>query len=193
MKAQAEVEDRVRALLVAELDRRVELAHQRLPVRCVHHRQQELDPRAKLEDEPNPGYNRVDRRHLPVVPTMGFCGIGIDDAETWEMNICEDPIDAQRCPDFTPNETREEILAHLKQDLDDFGWIQANMPELYGLLWVLDTGLLHEQLPWWKRLWFRFLRIRLEPVRSNHDVLRALPPAPPPEELREDDDGLSSS
>lgn len=193
MKNQDEIEDRIRALLVAELDRRVRLAHRRLPTRCVHNHQQELDPRPKVEDEPNQGYNRVDRRHLPVVPTMGLCMLGADGPETWQGTICEDEIDAQRCPTFTPIESKDEILANLKVDLANFGWIQEHLPELYGLLWVLDTGVLHQSLPWWKRLWFRFLRVRLEPVAPGFDITRALPmPTQDPPDQEGSDDGISS-
>jgi len=195
VKSQSEIQDRVRAILVAELDRRVGEAHQRLPHRCVHNHLQELDPRPRVEDEPNPSYNRLDRRYLPVVPAMGLCMLGADGPETWQGTICEDPIDAQRCPVFTPIESKDDILTNLKRDLDDFGWIQANLPELYGLLWTLDSGLFHFVLPWWKRLWFWALRIRIEPLASDFDIRRALPQAPSAAQAEaeaepKDDDGV---
>jgi hypothetical protein len=109
--------------------------------------------------------------------------LGVEDPEHWDMRICEDDSDAQQCPTFTPIETKESTLAHLVEALADPEWVRENLPELYGLLWVLDTDRLHQSLPWWKRLWFRFLRIRLEPVAPGLDLTRMLPmPTKDPEE-----------
>lgn len=186
MKAQEEIEARIRGLLIAELDRRVESAHRRLPARCIHHHYQELDPRPKVVDETNPGYNRVDRRYLPVVNAIGLCMLGAEEVAKWQGTICEDTIDAQRCPDFTPFESKDAILSNLARDLEDHAWVRDNMPELYGLVWVLD-GAWETTLPWWKRLWFRLLRVRLEPIAPSFDITRALPA---PESKGDSSDGV---
>lgn len=189
MKTREEIEDRIRALLALELDRRVVLASRRLPARCIHNHQQELDPRPQIEEEPNPSYNRVDRRHLPVINKMGLCMLGAETPEAWGGTICEDAIDAQRCPTFTPFETKDNLLENFHEDLSDVAWVERHMPEVYGLLWVLDEGALHLALPWWKRWWFRWLRVRVEPIAPPFDLARLLPP---PQEKTEDDDGISS-
>ena len=175
MKTQQDVQDKLRALLVAELDRRVVIAHKRLPVRCVHNHRQQLDPRKNMEDEPNPSYNRIDRRRLPVVNEMGLCMLGSENPEEWPGTICEDPIDAQRCPDFTPIQTKEEMLAGFTEQLKDAEWVSENLPDVQALLWVLDDAPANYHLPWWKRIAYRFLRIRVEPVRTQ-DALKLLPP-----------------
>lgn len=183
MKTQGEIEDRVRTLLVEELDRRVRAVQHRLPTYCVHNHRQPLDVRKRVEDEPNPSYNRVDRTHLPVVNEIGLCMLGAENPESWQGTICEDPVDAQRCPDFTPHQTKQQVYDTFKADLEDYAWIRLNLPELYGLLWVLETER-PSGLPWWKRLWFRFLRLRVEPLGTNYDLIKALP------SVSEDSDGV---
>ena len=59
----------------------------------------------------------------------------------------------------------------------DVEWVKVYMPELYGLLWALDAAS-EWQIPWWKRLWFKLIRINTAPVLSNFDVVNLLPPAP---------------
>ncbi len=178
MKTQADIEDRIRFLLCEELTRRVNEAQTRLPHLCVHNHRQPLDTRKTVEDVPNETYNRTtDRNGLPVINTIGLCMLGSDDPETWQGTICEDPIDAQRCPYFDPSVSKESIYQRFKENVGDPEWVRANMPELYGLLWTLDNG--HgPSLPWWKRLWFRALRIRVEPVHTNGETVNLLPPAP---------------
>lgn len=171
MKTNAEVQDRVRSLLIQELDRRVAEAHLRLPHRCIHNHQQELDPRKNDLGETNPSYNRIDRRYLPVVSKMGLCMLGAENPEDWPGNICEDPIDAQRCPYFTPTESKEQIYETFQNDLRDPEWVSAHLPEVYGLLWVLGEELANYHVPWWKRILYAFLRIRLEPVRTVDPLL----------------------
>lgn len=162
MKDESEIRARVRALLVQELDRRVEEATRRLPHLCQHNHRQALDTRKNVEGEANGTYNRVSPNGKSL-PTIGLCMLGAEDPETWGGTICEDPIDAQRCPYFVSRQTKEEILHGFYQDLTTLGWVPEHMPELAGLFWVLDEGY-QIQLPWWKRLWFRLLRIRVEPI-----------------------------
>jgi hypothetical protein len=176
MKTDDEVMARIRALLLVEFDRRIEHAQRRLPNRCVHNHRQELDPRKAVEDEPNLSYNRVDRRRLPVVNTMGLCMLGAENPEEWPGNICEDPIDAQRCPYFDPLQTKDALLAEFQEQLKDYQWVEENLPDVYALLWVLSDIFANFHLPWWKRVLFWFLKIRVEPVRSGPDMMHLLPP-----------------
>lgn len=176
MRTVTEIHDRIRGLLFEELQRRAARAERRLPDRCVHHRLHPLDSRPLVEGEPNDTRNRVTQAPgLPVSQTIGLCMHGAEDPESWPGDLCEDVIDAQRCPKFTPIQSKEQILAEFKQQLDDPEWIRANMPEVYALLWVLDTQSSYSQIPWWVRLWWWLLRIRLEPVKSYHDLTRHLP------------------
>jgi hypothetical protein len=86
--------------------------------------------------------------------------LGAEDPTQWNGTICEDPIDAQRCPYYTdPTSTREVVEGSFHLQLQDLRWVEANLPEVYGLLWALGSETM-PKLPWWKALWFRFLRIR---------------------------------
>ena len=175
MKKYAEVQSRIRGLIVEELDRRVAEAQTRLPHLCQHNHRQEVDSRKSVGGDPNPGFNRVDRTHLPVLNSIGLCMLGSEDPYNWDGTICDDPIDAQRCPTFEPRLTKERILEEFTAQLKDYDWVEANHPALYSLLWVLEDIPANYHLPWWKRILFRFLRIRVEPFRSQ-DVMRLLPP-----------------
>jgi hypothetical protein len=181
MKTKSEIESRIRELIVKELDRRVAEASERLPTRCVHNHRHTLDTRKQVGGEPNEGYNRItDNKGLPVIQTIGLCMLGSENPEEWLGTICEEPIDAKKCPVFNPLKGKDSILPELAEDLKNPGWVQENLPEVSSLLWVI--GLIGLELPWWKRVWFWFRRIELEPVVPSIDtskLLLAPPPAPP--------------
>lgn len=166
MKSQQEVLDRVRFLLSRELDRRVQIASQRLPHRCVHNYRHPVDVRKQVDGEDNPNYNRI---ALPVVQaSLGLCTLGMDNPSEWNGNICEDPIDAQRCPYFTSTQSKLDIWDEFRTQVNDPVWLEASLPEVYGLLWTLEAP--GAGIPWWKRLWFKLLRINVEPVRQGFDL-----------------------
>jgi hypothetical protein len=169
-RTSTEIADRVRYLLVRELDRRVQLSVQRLPGHCTHNYRHALDVRKTVDGEPNVNYNRIG---LPVVQTIGLCMLGKENPEEWNGTICEDPVDAQRCPYFTGKVTKEQIRLDFETQVRDAKWLEVNLPEVYGLLWTLDRNAV-VQLPWWKRLWFWFLRVRVEPM-TGVPVERWLP------------------
>ena len=113
MRTTEEVEARIRYLLVEELDRRLTQVGERLPQRCTHNIRHHLDSRRLVDGEPNPNYNRVaDRRGLPVLQSIGLCGLGSENQETWPMDICDEPI-AHDSVDFRRERTRvEELTEH---------------------------------------------------------------------------------
>lgn len=180
MKTKSEVEARIRELVCSELDRRVAEASERLPTRCVNNYRHPLDTRKQLEGEPSPEYNRItDKQGLPVIQTIGFCLLNCGDPENWEGTICEEPIDAKRCPDFKPMKTKADILPDLARDLKDGDWVQGNLPELFALLWVL--GAVQElRVPLWKRVWLYLTRVRLESVTPRIDTSKLLPQSTDP-------------
>jgi len=186
MKTSDEIRARVRTLLLAELDARVEEASKRIPHKCTHNHRQELDARKEIAGEPNEGYNRNDRRHLPMVRTIGLCMLGSDKAEEWSGTICDDPIDAQRCPYFTPSQSKESLLAQFQEQVEDAVWLQTHLPAVYELLWVLEQSNPNFHLPWWKRWWYALLRVRLEPVRPDTAQLEYLLQPPGHEEKQDD-------
>jgi hypothetical protein len=174
MKTKSEVEIRIKELVCAELDHRVAEASERLPTRCMHNYRHPLDTRKQLEGESNPEYNRItDKQNLPVIQTIGFCLLNCEDPKNWDGTICEEPIDAKKCSDFKQSRTKADILPDLARDLRDVDWVRDH-PELFALLWVL--GAVEElKIPVWKRIWFFFIRVRLEPVTPKIDTTKLLP------------------
>lgn len=180
MKTKSEIEARIKELICAELDHRVAEASERLPTRCVNNYRHPLDTRKQIEGEPNPEYNRITNKlGLPVIQTIGFCLLNCSDPENWEGTICEEPIDAKKCADFKPMKVKADILPELSQDLQSTAWVEENLPELFSLLWVLEA-VQELELPWWKRLWFWFRKIELEPVAPKIDTSKLLPPPAEP-------------
>jgi hypothetical protein len=174
MKTETDIRDRLRVLVGEELDRRVAQAAERLPRRCVHNHRHPLDQRKQVNGEPNDTYNRItSTRGLPVLQTIGLCMLGSEDPETWGGTICEEPLDAKRCPVFTPLKGKAELMQEFEEQLRDAEWVQANLPEVHALLWVLEEVQV-PSVPWWKRLLFRFKIIKLEPVTPSIDPTKLL-------------------
>lgn len=167
MRSERDVQDRIRYLLSLELDRRVAAASARLPASCRHHYQHFLDTRKEVADQRNERYNRVAEEG---VPGIGLCMLGAADPMSWAGTICEDPIDARRCPYFTSRVTKEAVEQEFETQLHDLEWVSANLPEVYGLLWALGSTMA-PRLPWWKVLWFRFLQIRPDPIEHVEPAL----------------------
>ena len=184
-KTTTEIEDRIRFLLAKELEMRVRRASQRLPHRCVHNLRQPLDTRTTVEGDANPYYNRItmgvgpEGVPIPVHQTIGLCTFK-DTATDLDcqalLTICEDPIDAQRCPVFSPRETKETLWAEFEMQVQNSVWLHENLPEVYGLYWALDSTC-YVKVPWWARVLYRLLRIRPEPLRPSADLMKLLPPA----------------
>jgi hypothetical protein len=62
--------------------------------------------------------------------------LGSEDPEQWQGNICDDPIDAQRCPYFTPAKDAKTIVAEFMELVKEPSWVETNMPVVSALLWV---------------------------------------------------------
>lgn len=140
MKDEAEVRLRVRELVTAELKRRLDESNERLPHRCTHNYRHVLDTRKVLVGEPNEKYNRIgDVRHLPLSQSMGLCMLGAEDPEQWKGDLCDEPIDAQRCPYFNPLKDDQKITAEFATHLKDPAWVETNLPAVSALIWVAGT------------------------------------------------------
>jgi hypothetical protein len=175
MKTESEVEGFVRNLVCNELDRRVDEASERLPHLCINNYRHTLDQRKQIEGEENDNYNRItDKVGLPVIQTIGLCLLESEDPTEWGGTICEEPIDAKKCPYFTPAKGKDVILPELEAELQNLDWVRENLPEVFALLWVLGDFKL--SVPWWKRFLFMFLRIKIEPVLPKIDAQKLLPP-----------------
>ena len=184
MKTFEEVWARARALVNAELERRLVEASKRLPHLCTFNHRQPLDVRPTIEGAVNAGYNTVSYHHGQ---TIGLCMLGAQKVDgrwmvagsdqeeaKWAGTICEDPIDAQRCPYFESAVSKETVLNEILNDLANSEWLTQNMPELQVLLWVLD-----EEAPprfsWLERLRMHFRVVSLEPLQPSVDPLQLLP------------------
>lgn len=180
MKTEEDVRERLQALLVEELDRRLKEASERLPQRCVHNFRHTLDSRKQVGGDPNEEYNRItDKKGLPVVQTIGLCMLGSENPETWGGTICEEPLDAKRCPLFTPSKGKDTLLREFSEQLQDLDWVRETHPEIHALLWVLGEIKL-PAIPWWKRLLLKFKVIRIEPVVPSIDPTKLLGPPEDP-------------
>lgn len=184
MKDEIEIQNRIRNILTEEFERRANDATARLPIRCTFNHRQPLDNRKQVGGEVNEHFNRVTKGpHLPVVQTIGLCMYGAEKTGEWPGNICEDAVDAQRCPLFTSKVTREEVQTQLQTEIRDLAWVQQNMPGVHSLLWVLGSEKLdppptpempalalepkedplgHIKLTWWTRFLLRLLGISRE-------------------------------
>jgi len=165
MRAESEIQDRIRFLLTKELDHQVSEACVRLPCNCKHYHKQPLDSRKEIvnvvgEIVPNENYNRVSASASSII---GLCMLGAETPEEWKGTICEDPIDAQRCLSFELVSTQESVGREFYLQLKNLDWVAINLPEIYGLLWALGTKSM-PKLPWWKALWFKFVQIRPDPL-----------------------------
>jgi len=140
MRPETEIQDRIRDLLTFEFEHRVEVASEKAPIKCVHNYRHPLDTRKQIEGEANVDYNRIS---LPVAQTIGLCMYGADDPTQWAGTICEDLIDAQRCPLFSPKETPEAIRTAIEGQIRDPAWVKENLPAVEALLWVING----EKLP----------------------------------------------
>lgn len=182
MRSPAEIEDRVRDIVVAELHRR--LARDVLPHLCVHNLRQPLDHRRTILGEPNDSYNRVSAgldekgQSLPVIQSIGLCMLGSDDPETWTGTICEEAIDAQRCPYFKFRQARADVYNEFVTDLRNPEWVALNLPAAHQLLWVMRTPLAVEpSVPAWRRVlrWIARL-VSGGPSEKSKGALVYLPP-----------------
>lgn len=176
MKDQTDILIRARELVHAERERRIAEAQLRLPHLCTHNHRQPLDTRPTVEGEPNPSFNRISPNGTP---TIGLCMLGADSPEEWLGAICEEPIDAQRCPYFDTTQSEETVLALFHQDLTNPEWVATRMPELATLFWVLESSQL-PSLPWFRRLLLRFRRFKVEPLKPAIDPEKLLSSYTPP-------------
>lgn len=150
MRAQSDVYSRLRRLLEAEVSNRLSRSLDRLPENCKHNYRQPLDVRPILLGRKNPNYNRISN----IDQTLGLCMLGSEDSSRWEGTICEDPIDAQKCPYYTKRKSYEEVLRELSTDLKNPEWLKDRQ-DLQTLAWVLAKS---PKKPWYIRLWHYLIR-----------------------------------
>lgn len=184
MKSVGQIEDRIRRAVALELERRLE--REVLPHLCRHNFRQPLDHRRTVYGEANAGYNRislgvVNGVALPVLQTMGLCMLGAEEPEQWPGNVCEDPLDAQRCPKFEHRQSAAEVYRGFMADVHSATWLKENLPEVSGLLWVIDAELRPSgrRPPWWVRVWMWFVRGPLREFSTRAVEISVYLPPPP--------------
>lgn len=157
MKNADDIKRQLRGLLCQELDRRLAESSKRLPGVCVNNYKHPLDHRKQVEGAPNPEYNRVARSSK----TIGLCMLGSQSSGTWGGTICEDPVDAQRCPYFTPRQTQRQVYDEFLRDVET----RELSGDVRALIWVLSDQTI--TLPWWKRVWAKYIhRVSYEPLQT---------------------------
>jgi hypothetical protein len=176
VKSEAEVRSRLATLLTEEVTARVESLAERLPHKCTHNYRHPLDSRKQVNGEPNEHYNRVSyERGLPVLQTVGLCMLGSEQPEEWPGLVCDEPIDAKKCPYFTPKASREEVLKEVTTQVQDGAWVEKNLPEAHALMWALEDITL-PKLPWWGRFLTWLRRPKLEGTQPSSGFKNLLPP-----------------
>jgi hypothetical protein len=199
MKSASEIEERLRAIVIEELRRR--LARDVLPHLCVHNRRQPLDHRPTVYGEPNESYNRIsagieDGVSLPVLQTIGLCMLGAESPDTWAGTICEEPIDAQRCPYFAYKQARSDVHREFLENLRDPVWVETHLPAAHALLWVMNTPLKVEPSPSpWRRRWLRVREIlaMLVPWPARENSPEASVYLPPLDAFPEEDSARATA
>jgi hypothetical protein len=133
MKSEQEISVRVRELLVAELADRIKDATNKLPPNCKYNHRHPLDERRTVDGDPNPTYNQITARK-----TIGLCMYGSEDPTEWPGDICEDAVDAMRCPYFDPVKSEDAVVEEFQLLIKDPEWLAVNLPGIAELRWVLD-------------------------------------------------------
>ncbi len=157
MKSRSEILKEARNLLRIEFETRLEANSRRLPGNCQYNHRQLLDVRSVVLGNRNPRYNRIEG----TTQTLGLCMLGGEEG-SWQGNLCEDPVDAQGCPYYTPKQTHRQVLEELYKDLASDVWLEANMPGLRAFLWVLQEPV---RLTWWQRFRLLFVGRNQEPLQ----------------------------
>lgn len=168
MKTSKEIEARIRSRLVDELARRLRASGSRIPTNCVHNHRHTLDSRKRTEGEGNPLYNRIE---TPNGQTIGLCMLGSDTPEEWSGNICEDIVDAQRCPYFNLAKSKEAVLKEFSDQIADITWLEKELPDVASLVWALERPV---KLSLMARLKAWLFRVKVEPL-TPVDSTRLLP------------------
>jgi hypothetical protein len=176
VKSESEIRNRIDEAVFEEISRRVDALGERVPHKCIHNYRHPLDARKVTEEGFNPQYNRMtSEKRLPVLQTVGLCLLGSEDPSAWGGTICDEPIDAKRCPVFTPFKTKEDLVTEVKEQMADEVWLKEHMPEVYALSWAVGM-VVGPRLSWWARflLWIR--RVTLEPQVAPFSSDKLLPP-----------------
>lgn len=181
MRSRSEVVDMAKQEIISLWSSILTEHRKKLPHLCVHNHRQPLDFDKTREGEINPGYNRVNRVHLPMVPTMGLCMLG-SEGGTWPGTICDEPLDAARCPVFTPATNPVALWVEFQNNLLNPKWVEENSPRLASLLWVLDSDTPSSlfRFPGWLGYLFRLFF----PLKKK--LPQQLPPKVAPEDLPPD-------
>lgn len=153
MKDQTQIEERLRRLVREALNFHMASFYVKLPVKCRHNHRQPLDHRKTVYGDKNPTYNRIavgrddEGKGLPVMQTLGLCMYGAENPDDWRGDICEDPVDAQRCSVYNPIVSKKVLYDAFVKGVQSEEWLQKNYPEILGLVWVLGQGVVVGEEP----------------------------------------------
>jgi len=168
MRSRQEILSRYKFVLAEEIERRVAEASRRSPHLCVHYQAHNLDTRREVHGEPNPLYNRITDADGALVPeALGLCLYGAEDEVNWSGKLCSEVADAQTCPFFGPRVMKEDIEKDITDLTSNPEKLRAVLPEAYALVWVIGAIETLPQLSWWQRLWWRWRKVQVEPLRLS--------------------------
>lgn len=153
MKDQTQIEERLRRLVLEALGAHMARFDVKLPTKCRHNHRQPLDHRKTVYGDSNPSYNRitsakdVSGKGLPVAQTIGLCMYGAENPDDWRGDICEDPIDAQRCNIYNPLVSKKVLYDAFVKGVRSEEWLGTHYPGILSLVWVLGQGVVIEEEP----------------------------------------------
>jgi hypothetical protein len=134
VKTENEIRKLAEDLLRRDLSDRLAQSSRVLPCNCKYNHKHPLDTRKKVLGCGNSKYNTMD----DLTRTIGLCMYGAEDPETWPGTICEDDVDAQRCPTFSPLKPSQEVTQEFKSLVQDLDWLEVNIPKVWALYWTIE-------------------------------------------------------
>lgn len=169
MRTRQEVQDRLKALLSLEINRRLADTRQKQPHTCQYNLRHPLDTRPTVEGAKNPNLNRIVQpgTRLPVLQTVGLCMYGSGELGSekgvWPGDICEDVETSRPCNLYVPMLTSKQAALELRAELEDAEHCRIHYPEIAALIWTLEGYV--PATTWLQQLWYYFFP----------PVLKALP------------------
>ena len=118
MREENEIQHRFRQLKERKLKRLFKSRLKRRPCNCVFNREHSFEKDG----------DKVETR---------LCIAGFDRPD-WKVDFCETNKQAEKCPIFLLNHTKDDLQKDFEDHLSDPEWLRANHMDLYYLSWVLN-------------------------------------------------------
>lgn len=82
---------------------------------------------------------------------LGMCMYSVENPD-WDVDICEVIEQAQKCPNFSPPKSKDELKEEFEELCSDEEFVNTHFKDVAALKWVLNgDGELFT--PWYQRFW----------------------------------------